>query len=107
MADVFDFVYTLVLSQGDKLSELYKKCDDELVAKGIIPAWADISDADKQAGAKFARADIIRDNYPEYVEACKDLNALQAEHREILDSEWADTDTDIEYYSLPYLPDMV
>lgn len=104
---VFDFVFDLVLAQSDKLSELHKKCDDELVARGIIPAWADVSDADKIAGAKWVRADIIRANCPEYDKACKDFDALQAEHREILDAEFADTDTDLEYYSLPYLPDMV
>ena len=105
MSDVFDFVYGLVLSQSDKLSELHKKCDDELVAKGIIPSWVDVSDADKRAGAKWTRADIVKAYYPEYDKACKDFDALQAEHREILDAEF--TDTDIEYYSLPYLPDMV
>ena len=107
MADVFDFVYTLVLSQSDKLNELYDKCSSELVDRGIIPAWADVSDADKYAGAKWTRADIVKSYYPEYDKACKDFDALQAEHREILDAEFADTDTDLEYYSLPYLSDMV
>ena len=105
MANVFDFVFTLVLSQSDKLGELYDKCSNDLVDRGVIPAWADVSDADKRAGAKWVRADIVKAHCPEYDKACKDFDALQAEHREILDAEWADTD--LEYYSLPYLPDMV
>ena len=99
----FDFVYHLVLSQHDKLSELHKKCDDELVAAGIIPAWADVSDADKRAGAKWVRADIVKQHYPEYDKACKNFDALQAEWREVLDTD----NTELGYYSLPYLPDMV
>jgi len=102
ITNYYDWVLERFLILSDAIDPITSSVDAELVELGVLLPWDQVSDEDKYAGAKWDRCRTRREHSTELDSACRDFEAFQKEHLEVLSN--ACRDEGVEPLSTSYLP---
>lgn len=80
----YNWVQQRIVFLADSIDPITSRIDDELVESGVLLPWEQVSEEDMRAGAKWERSRIRREYSAELDSACRDFEAFQHEHLEVL-----------------------
>ena len=79
-----NWVMERLMVLSDSVDPITSRIDAELVESGVLLPWEQVSYEEKRAGAKWERSRIRREYSVELDSACRDFEAFQQEHVEVL-----------------------
>ena len=81
----YEWVMQRIVALSDSIEPITIRIDAELVESGVFLPWEQVSDEEKRAGVKWERSRIRREYSAELDSACRNFEAFQQEHLEVLE----------------------